>query len=296
MADFPGFRSLSANFTPTPNQFFDQVLGHYPLRVVTVVGILIRSTLGWSDEVTGERRIEAELPLSAFIRPELSENSARQGLREAIAAGLVVETARHTNRDGTRYALRWADPDAQRQAIERQRRADGDRREMSDIGGANSGPPKNGPPNSGGPKTEPPLLKKEAGSKETVLDIKKPLTLNVPREANRYKTPAGNLAATLAAVEAVVGLTGDPGSRARFRQLREICEENGLTASWDEALESTRKAIETGNLSSTPGAYFNGTLCRILGRLGCYVPIGKPEEREGVRSEIAASLFGGLDK
>lgn len=213
---FAGFRSLSANFTPTPNQFFDQVVGHYPLRVVSVVAILVRSTLGWQDEITGEKRIEAELPLSAFVRPELSENSARQGLREAIAAGFVVETAKHTNRDGARYALRWSDGAAQREAIERQRRSVGDQRPLTEghreepltelaiepltersesapggvdsggpkiggpkIGGPNSGPPIFGGPNSGGPKTAPPYKSKETFSGKETNSERERKTLNV---------------------------------------------------------------------------------------------------------------------
>ena len=109
IVSFDGFKSLSANFTPTPNQFFDHVIGHYPSCVVTIVAILVRSTLGWEDPVTGDRRVEAELPLSAFLRPELCESSARKGLAQALSAGFIVQTARANNRDGSRYALRWED-------------------------------------------------------------------------------------------------------------------------------------------------------------------------------------------
>jgi hypothetical protein len=195
-APFPGFEPPEANFTPVPNAFFDCVLGHYPLRVVTVVGILIRSTLGWQDKVTGEKRLERELPLRAFVRPELSENSARQGLREAIAAGLVIETAPHTNRDGARYALRWADENMLLDRIARQRRAAGDGRAFGDpaeareraarrlaAGGTKSGPPKSGPPKSGGP-TSAPLLKKRFPEKKPFLNgLKKPLNVGTAPDA-----------------------------------------------------------------------------------------------------------------
>ena len=80
--------------------------------------------------------------------------------------------------------------------------------------------------------------------------------------------------ATLRAVQAVVDLTGDAQSKGRFRQLREIAEENALLASWDEAVESTWKAVQGGTLRERPGAYFNGTLTRILARYGVYVPVG----------------------
>lgn len=125
MTTFPGFRALSANFTATPNQFFDRVVGHYHPCVVTVVAVLIRSTLGWADPDTGERRQEAELALSAFVRPELSESSARKGLAQAIEAGFIVCTMEPTNKQPARYALRWEDPAQQRRAIAQQRRAHG---------------------------------------------------------------------------------------------------------------------------------------------------------------------------
>lgn len=128
MAEFKGFRSLRANFTSTPNQYFDRVLGHYHPCVERVVGVLIRATLGWEDPDTGERRLEAEMPLSAFIRPEFSESSVRRGLAGAIEAGFVVQTMEATTREPARYALRWEDAQAQKDAISRQRRANGGRR------------------------------------------------------------------------------------------------------------------------------------------------------------------------
>jgi len=121
---FIGFKALSANFTPTPNQFFDKIVGHYQPCVVSVVAILIRSTLGWEDADTGERRVEAELPMTAFIRPELSEQSVRRGLTGAIEAGFIVRTISATPREPARYALRWSDAAAQERAILRQRAAD----------------------------------------------------------------------------------------------------------------------------------------------------------------------------
>ena len=123
MSSFDGFAPPAASFTPAPNQFFDEVVGHHPACVVSVVAILIRATLGWENRHTGERRVEAELPLSAFVRPELSRTSARAGLTQAIEAGLVVRTGEPTNRSGGRYALRWRDASAQQEALARERRA-----------------------------------------------------------------------------------------------------------------------------------------------------------------------------
>lgn len=122
---FGGFRSLKANFTTVPNQYFDRVVGHYHPCVERVVGILIRATLGWEDPDTGERRLEAELALKDFVRPELSECSARRGIAGAIEAGFVICTLEATTREPARYALRWEDAAAQRSAITRQRKAHG---------------------------------------------------------------------------------------------------------------------------------------------------------------------------
>lgn len=122
---FNGFRSLTANFTTVPNQYFDRVVGHYHPCVERVVAILIRATLGWEDPDTGERRLEAELALSDFVRPELSESSARRGIAGAIEAGFVMQTLEATTREPARYALRWEDAAAQRAAITRQRKAHG---------------------------------------------------------------------------------------------------------------------------------------------------------------------------
>ena len=123
MTTFTGFKSLRANFTAVPNQFFDRVVGHYHPCVERVIAILIRSTLGWEDPDTGERRLEAELALSDFVRPQLCESSARKGIAGAIEAGFITQTMAATTRQPARYALRWEDAKAQAQALTRQRRA-----------------------------------------------------------------------------------------------------------------------------------------------------------------------------
>ena len=128
MPPFVGFKSLAANFTTVPNQYFDHIVGHYHPCVERVVAILIRSTLGWADPDTGERRLEAALALKDFVRPELSECSARRGIAGAIEAGFVIETEPATTRQSARYALRWADAAAQKAAIVRQRKSHGNPR------------------------------------------------------------------------------------------------------------------------------------------------------------------------
>lgn len=295
--EFPGFDPPSANFTPAPNQYFDRVLGHYPLRVVTVVGILIRETLGWRDSITGEKRVEAQLPLSAFVRSELSLSSARAGLREAIAAGFVIETAEATNRDGARYALKWANTEQLTEAIARHRRAVGDSRPIT-IGGVKSGPPDSGPPKVGGQNSTPPTNTKKHSPKETLDLSKKDITLNVEGDRSKDQKGKGRTGkeisrSVLDAARAAVELTGDPGSSARFVQLRDICEETGHIESWTEAITSTEKAKTAGRLRGPAGAYFNGTLSRILTKRGVYVPVGAAADRAALQDEIAASLASG---
>jgi hypothetical protein len=288
MGEFTGFRPLSANFTPTPNQYFEQVLGHQPYCVAIVVGILIRSTLGWEDPVTGERRQEAELSLSAFLRPELSEASARTGLKKAIEAGFIVRTASATAREGARYALRWADGDAQRAAIERARRANADPLLTDSIRGLKSRPLK-----TRGLKSAPPYIeKKRSPEKKNVLALQEEETLNV-RGHDLYQTLETDSDAE--AVRLVVGLTRDGHSVRRFTQLREICTDHGKTGCWTEALRSTERAIKRGTVESDKrGAYFCAAVVRQLERKGVTVPSGTPEERQDIHTLITASLGAAL--
>lgn len=278
---FAGFRPLQANFTPTPNQFFDDILGHYPSRVVTVVGILIRSTVGWRDDVTGDRRVEVELPLSAFIRPELCEASARRGLAEAIAAGFIVRTAPATAKESARYALRWADGEAQRQAIERERRAQSDPLLEDEERGL-----KNRPLLFGGLKSSPPYINKRSSEKETSIEDSGKKTFNVSEEPDGYKS------LVLEPVLALVAMTGDHHSFLRFKQLREICVDNNATGAWVEALRSTERRMSRADKDplQKPGAWFDTALVRELDKRGVPVLTGSGEEREEVRGLIGASL------
>ncbi len=307
--DFAGFQPLEANFTPTPNAFFDKVMGHYPLRVVSVVAILIRATSGWRDSVTGEKRVEAELALSDFVRPELSLNSARQGIREAIAAGFVVETAAPTNRDGTRYALRWADDGALRTAVERQRRANGDARELSGAlfscvsGDPTSGPPISGPPRFGGPKSAPPIYKETFSGKETVSSnvLEKPLNVT-QTDIDRLLTRGGTFNGedrdmynnlVIGPVREIISLTADGKSASRFVQLREICLRTETLAAWSAALTGLRSrcATPTARKVGKPGAWFNVACVKELEKRGVIVPSRADEgERDEVRGMIAESL------
>ena len=74
--------------------------------------------------------------------------------------------------------------------------------------------------------------------------------------------------------------------------LRQICEEHACEDAWSEALKSTKKAMTVGRLRQTPGAYFNGTLAKLLDARGVYVPVGSSTERGTIHAEIEGSLFG----
>jgi len=105
MADFAGFAPLKANFTQTPNQFFGQVVGHYDPCIVSVVALLIHFTQGENEPGTDGGWPEADLPLSAFLRPSLSERTVQRGIAGAIAARFIVETQSAGPQQPARYAL-----------------------------------------------------------------------------------------------------------------------------------------------------------------------------------------------
>ena len=144
-----------------------------------------------------------------------------------------------------------------------------------------------------------PDRKKIADKQDTVLirpnvnNIKDPLTFNVKKDQNQQKAGRLQKRELTAPVQEVIDITGDSGSVGRFVQLREICEDHGCQDAWDEAFLSTSKAKEEGRLKGKAGAYFNGTISRILAKRNVYVPIGTSEERTDLQAEIAASLAAG---
>ncbi|WP_395140811.1 hypothetical protein, partial [Armatimonas sp.] len=313
MANFHGFQRLEANFTPTPNQFFDEIIrGDYPKCVIVIVAVLIRETLGWQDNVTGERRIEAELALSQITeKSALSINSARQGIREAIAAGFVIETASHDNRHGARYALRWADTERQKEAITRTRLATRDRlaevepalqtdlnpdAAMPDSGGANFGAP-----NFGGAKFAPTKRKRSPEKKDTNVSIKE--TLNVSESEKQAPIPPqrpmpnaqgkGIYAIAEKEVAEVVALTGDSESLRRFQQLWEIAERNECLEAWKAALRAVQRRLRASGQGTLerPGAYFCKVCVEELEKREVFVPTNAQKQADAgvaalIRQEI----------
>lgn len=305
MADFGGFKSLSANFTLTPNQFFDRIVGHYQPCVVSVVAILIRSTLGWEDPDTGDRRVEAELPMTAFIRPELSENSVRRGLAGAVEAGFVVQTVPSGPRQTARYALRWEDADAQERAIRKQRAAEleGEKGDGNDAGsrGANLGPPKKGPLNLRPPKSAPPYSresKKDSSGKEKKSP--KESTFNVG-EGLSCAGGGGEVAHSQgvfsrvfeAEAAAIASELQDLGSERRHKQLLSMCEQHGLSELPGQALQATRRRLAKEGrrgILEKPGAYYQSVLIKLLEGHQVFVPTAGEDDTEEVRLLARQSL------
>jgi hypothetical protein len=306
MNKFKGFPPMNANFTPVPNAFFDYVLPCCPPCVVSVVGAIIRATLGWTDSVTGEKRIEAELSIPDIARrARIAENSARKGVRQALEEGLLVETAPAGLNTGARYALRWEDEERQKEAIERARRATGDQ----------PAPPSNIAPPSEiegvqlltPSKVEPPYIKKSLFVKKSKdIDIKEKKSLIVSGEVDSKPEPVpedgpANQRSTTEEetqiyqteisepVEEAIQLTQDEGSRRRWIQLRQLCLNHQATAAWSEALNKTRQRLVKGGVANA-GAYLHVALLKALDARGVTVPTGTLEERDEVRGVIGASL------
>lgn len=299
---FPGFRPPEANFTATPNEFFDKVLRYQPLCVVMVVGLLIRATNGWRDSVTGDKRVEADMSYADFVRLGMSRGSAQNGVKAALEAGFIVITGEHSNRDKTRYAIRWADDVALKTAVMRQRRANNDQRPLSkqlETGVPNSGMPNSGTPKTGIPNSGTHIKESVEGKESVVYNVsKKPLNVT-PDEIARLFGQTFNAEErdlytqlVLVPVRELTSLTNDFKSRMRFIQLREICLKNDATGAWSAAFISLEKRLQLkANPLGKPGAYFNTVCMKQLENRGIVVPRKSEEpDRAEVRSLIAASL------
>lgn len=298
---FAGFAAPDANFTPTPNQFFDVIVGHYDPCVVTVVAILIRETLGWKNKHTGARKIEAALAQSDFIKHGLSKESVRKGIKTAIAAGFIVQTAAASPRDPARYALRWADMSEQDEAIAHERRALGV--EPTKAGGLAA--PGERQRKSKGRKADIRVLKTRVLKIRTLKN--RTLTDGTLKETDSLKEidslknvnvrPEGQ--STLSkhkreALHELAQLTGDTHSDAGNRQLYDIAHKASCDQCWIDALEATRKRIQKSTQPlERPGAFFRSVLAKLLEEQGITVPTGTAEERAQARAAIRKGLDSG---
>lgn len=111
---FPGFDHLSANFTYTPNQFFDVCLPHYSRGVVRLVAYMIRQTLGYCDPSGAPQRSQLQVSWSDIERDAgLSRRAIPEAIEEAIKGDFII-CMRPAVRDqkGVRaqsavYGLKW---------------------------------------------------------------------------------------------------------------------------------------------------------------------------------------------
>lgn len=92
-------------------------------------------------------------------------------------------------------------------------------------------------------------------------------------------------------VQKVITLTGDEHSVRRYRQLVGITLDAGHEDLWNAAYKATEGRLRK---SSKPldsvGAYFCGTLVKLLNKEGVPIPVGTTEERADVRAQIADSF------
>lgn len=111
---FPGFEFLSANFTYTPNQFFDVCLPHYSRGVVRLVAYMIRQTLGYCDPSGAPQRTRLQVSWSDIEREAgLSRRAIPEALAEAIKGDFIiclspgVRDMKGARAQSAVYALKW---------------------------------------------------------------------------------------------------------------------------------------------------------------------------------------------
>lgn len=92
-------------------------------------------------------------------------------------------------------------------------------------------------------------------------------------------------------VAAVVALTGDALSSARFKQIWHVAERAKVLECWDEAYNATKKALSDPERHvRRAGAYFQGVVGQCLLERNVTLNVGTRKEREEVRRVIAESF------
>ena len=150
------------------------------------------------------------------------------------------------------------------------------------------------------------LDRKNFSSKEnavvTIHRGKNSETLNVREdggEAQAAERPTPNASGTgmfalrEKAVEEIITLTGDEGSRRRFEQLWEIAEGREALDAWKAAHRAVKRRMgATGKEPlERPGAYFDSTCVRELEKRQVFVPTS--EEKQG-QKDVAEVIRQGL--
>lgn len=115
--EFNGFFSGNGNLTHIPNEFFDYTIPREPLAVVQVIGVIIRTSIGWQSKF-GFRRMQTELSFSDIMRRTgiNSRTTVSNAIKSAVE-GNHIRRVEHGVFDpnagvaskATVYALRWLD-------------------------------------------------------------------------------------------------------------------------------------------------------------------------------------------
>lgn len=83
-APFAGFALPTSNTTYTPNQFFDVCLPHASRGCLRLVALMLRKTLGWSDEHGRPQQERIRLNYADFIAAGISRKMVKSSVDEAI--------------------------------------------------------------------------------------------------------------------------------------------------------------------------------------------------------------------
>jgi len=115
--EFNGFFSGNGNLTHIPNEFFDYTIPREPLAIVQVIGVIIRTSIGWQSKF-GFRRMQTELSFSEIMRRTgINSRTTVSNAIKAAVEGNHIRRVEHGVFDphagvaskATVYALRWLD-------------------------------------------------------------------------------------------------------------------------------------------------------------------------------------------
>jgi len=113
--EFQGFYAKEGNRTPIPNQFFDVTLRKEAASVISVVGLVIRWSIGFTTKY-GARRQNTALAVSRISDLSgLGRTIVHKATKTAIARGYILEVekgifdSRSVVRKASVYQVNWAD-------------------------------------------------------------------------------------------------------------------------------------------------------------------------------------------
>jgi len=113
---FKGFFSGQGNRTYIPNEFFDITLKTEPLRIIKVVGAILRHTIGFQNRF-GHRRQNIQVSISTLKKQTLlTVKHLHTGLKEAIQKNYIkcleegiFDKNAGVNSQAATYTIRWLD-------------------------------------------------------------------------------------------------------------------------------------------------------------------------------------------